>query len=126
MFATAILWARKLGPRPIKLANLGEEVQVASQTLYKIIEQHGPLTLSDCWKHASQMENHGLKSKRHMKMMLRWMRERRTVRLICKHGEDGKSADPNEREFLFTVGPPKIEREPRGSSQRDSAPPPAE
>lgn len=55
MFATAILWARKLGPRPVKLANLGEQVQVASQTLYKIIEQHGPITLSDCWNHASQV-----------------------------------------------------------------------
>ena len=48
------------------------------------------------------------------------------MRLICKHGEDGKSVDSNERKFLFTLGPPKIDREPRGSSQRDSAQPLAE
>lgn len=59
MFATAVLWARKLGPKPVKLANLGDQVQVASATLYKIIEQHGPITLSDCWNHASQVPGRG-------------------------------------------------------------------
>jgi hypothetical protein len=59
MFATAALWARKLGPKPVKLANLGDQVQVASATLYKIIEQHGPITLSDCWNHASQVTGRG-------------------------------------------------------------------
>ena len=58
MFATAILWARKLGPRPVKLANLGEQVEAASQTLYKVIEQNGPISLSDCWNHASQVIDH--------------------------------------------------------------------
>ena len=45
------------------------------------------------------------------------------MRLICQHGEDGKSSDPNERQFLFTVVAPKVDRDPRSSSQRDSAPP---
>lgn len=67
-----------------------------------------------------QMENHGLKSKRHMKMMLRWMRERRAVRTTCQHGESG---NPNDREFLFSVVPPKVPREPRVT---DSAATPAE
>jgi hypothetical protein len=70
------------------------------------------------------MENHGLKSKRHMKMMLRYMRERRTVRLSCRHGEEGKSSNPSDKEFLFTVVPPRVDhREPRDSA---SAPAPAE
>ncbi len=56
MFATAVkLWARKLGPRPVKVANLGEQVQSASQSLFKIVEEHGPLTVSDCWKYASEV-----------------------------------------------------------------------
>ena len=56
MFATAVkLWARKLGPRPVKVANLGEQVQSASQSLFKIVEEHGPLTVSDCWKFASEV-----------------------------------------------------------------------
>ncbi|XP_024372970.1 uncharacterized protein [Physcomitrium patens] len=109
MFATAVLWARKLGPRPIKVQNLGEQVHLASQTLHKILEEHGPITVSECWNHASQMQNHGLKSKRHMKMMLRWMRERRTVKIVVKHGEDGKSTNPNDREFLFSVVQPKVD-----------------
>lgn len=64
-----------------------------------------------------QMENHGLKSKRHMKMMLRWMRERRMVRIICQHSESGK---PNDREFMFTTAPPpRVDREPRADTSAD-------
>lgn len=44
-----------------------------------------------------------------MKMMLRWMRERRTVKIVVKHGEDGKSTNPNDREFLFSVVQPKVD-----------------
>lgn len=55
MFATAVLLARKLGPRPAKLSSVGEQVESASQALYNILEQHGPITASDCWSHASKV-----------------------------------------------------------------------
>lgn len=56
MFTTAVLWARRSsGLRPGKLNNLGEHVESASQTLYKILENHGPITVTDCWNHAAQV-----------------------------------------------------------------------
>lgn len=109
MFTTAVLWARRSsGLRPGKLNNLGEHVESASQTLYKILENHGPITVTDCWNHAAQMEGNALKSKQHMKMMLRWMRERKTVQIICQHARDKKKSTPAERKFLFFLTPPKV------------------
>ncbi|KAG0591062.1 hypothetical protein KC19_1G146300 [Ceratodon purpureus] len=104
MFATA----RRLCPRPAKLSSVGEQVESASQALYKILEQHGPITATECWSHASQMESHALKSKQHLKMMLRWMRERKTVNVVCQHKGDKKSSNPNDRKFLFSIAPPKV------------------
>jgi hypothetical protein len=54
------------------------------------------------------MENHALKSKQHLKMMLRWMRERKTVNVVCQHKGDKKSSNPSDRKFLFSIAPPKV------------------
>ncbi len=57
MFATAVrLLARKsAGPKPVKLSELGDGVQPAMDNLFNILKEHGPLTVQDCWKHASQV-----------------------------------------------------------------------
>ena len=55
-----------------------------------------------------------------MKMMLRWMRERRQVRVVCKHGGVEGKSNPNEKEFLFSVVPPKVEREQSIDTQTGS------
>jgi len=112
MFATAVLWARKSGLRSGNVSSVGKQVESASQALYKILEQHGPITASDCWKHASTMENHALKSKQHLKLMLRWMREKHRVNIVCQHKGDKKSSNPNDRQFLFSIAPPKVLAEP--------------
>jgi hypothetical protein len=59
MFATAVrLLARKsTGPKPVKLSELGDGVQPAMESLFNILKDHGPLTVQDCWKHASQVMN---------------------------------------------------------------------
>ncbi|CAK9224653.1 unnamed protein product, partial [Sphagnum troendelagicum] len=101
MFATAVrLLARKsAGPKPVKLSKLGDGVQPAMESLFNILKDHGPLTVQDCWKHASQLENSSFRSKRHMKLILRWMRENRRVRKVCNSiGER-----PDEREFVFST-----------------------
>lgn len=53
-------------------------------------------------------------------MMLRWMRERRQVRVVCKHGGVEGKSNPNEKEFLFSVVPPKVEREQSIDTQTGS------
>ncbi len=62
MFATAVrLLARtaagggggKAGP--VKVSNLGEQVQPAAESLFNILQAHGPLTAKGCWQHASQV-----------------------------------------------------------------------
>ncbi|CAM6023567.1 unnamed protein product [Sphagnum balticum] len=118
MFATAVrLLARKsAGPKPVKLSELGDGVQPAMESLFNILKDHGPLTVQDCWKHASQLENSSFRSKRHMKLILRWMRENRRVRKVCNSiGER-----PDEREFVFSVEPPKIERKNPSIPQEDN------
>ncbi|CAM6046348.1 unnamed protein product [Sphagnum compactum] len=118
MFATAVrLLARKsAGPKPVKLSALGDGVQPAMESLFNILKDHGPLTVQDCWKHASQLENSSFRSKRHMKLILRWMRENRRVRKVCNSiGER-----PDEREFVFSVEPPKIERKNPSIPQEDN------
>jgi tRNA-dihydrouridine synthase len=118
MFATAVrlLATKSAGPKPVKLSKLGDGVQPAIESLFNILKDHGPLTVQDCWKHASQLENSSFRSKRHMKLILRWMRENRRVRKVCNSiGER-----PDEREFVFSVEPPKIERKNPSIPQEDN------
>lgn len=56
MFATAVkLLARRSAVHPPKLSSAGEQIESASQALHKILEQHGPITASDAWNHASKV-----------------------------------------------------------------------
>ncbi|KAJ4825209.1 hypothetical protein Tsubulata_024460 [Turnera subulata] len=58
------------------------EAASISQSLYQIIKHHGPLTVPNTWLHAKEANISGLKSKTHMKIMLKWMRGRKMLKLF--------------------------------------------
>ncbi|XP_021900384.1 uncharacterized protein LOC110816483 [Carica papaya] len=60
-----------------------QEAYAISHSLYDIIKLHGPLTVSNTWIHAKDAGVSGLNSKTHMKIMLKWMRGRKMLKLFC-------------------------------------------
>ncbi|KAK3025158.1 hypothetical protein RJ639_043044 [Escallonia herrerae] len=61
-----------------------EAVSIA-QGLYHLIKHNGPLSVSNTWNHAKESGISGLNSKTHMKIMLKWMRGRKMLKLLCNH-----------------------------------------
>ncbi|CAN1177857.1 hypothetical protein LINPERHAP2_LOCUS33348 [Linum perenne] len=61
------------------------EAFAISESLYTIIKQNGPLTIGNTWTLAKEANVDGLSSKTHMKIMLKWMRGRKLLKLICNH-----------------------------------------
>ncbi|XP_050230566.1 uncharacterized protein LOC126679558 [Mercurialis annua] len=59
------------------------EAALISQSLYTIIKQNGPLTIASTWNCAKEANIEGLNSKTHMKIMLKWMRGRKMLKLLC-------------------------------------------
>ncbi|XP_045089795.1 uncharacterized protein [Aegilops tauschii subsp. strangulata] len=106
MFATAARWAAKKGkPKmapielttaPIDLTTAPEQAQSITRTIFDVVKEHAPLTISDVWEHVKDVGLRGLTSKRQMKIMLRWMREKQKLRLICDH-------DGPHKQFLYTT-----------------------
>ncbi|CAL5006749.1 unnamed protein product [Urochloa decumbens] len=113
MFATAARWAAKKGkPKmaPIELTAPPEQAQSITRTIFDVVREHGPLTISDVWDHVKDVGLRGLTSKRQMKIMLRWMRERQKLRLICNH-------DGPHKQFLYTTwftNPKNVPQGPKG------------
>ncbi|XVE64546.1 hypothetical protein DITRI_Ditri07aG0109000 [Diplodiscus trichospermus] len=69
---------RKINPKvPIP------EAHSIASSLYDVIRQHGPLTVPNTWIHAQEAGIDGLKSKTHMKILLKWMRGRKMLKLFC-------------------------------------------
>ncbi|KAL6986550.1 hypothetical protein U1Q18_019908 [Sarracenia purpurea var. burkii] len=62
-----------------------QEAASIAQGLYHVFKQHGPLTVSKTWNHAKEAGISGLNSKTHMKIMLKWMRGRKMLKLFCNH-----------------------------------------
>ncbi|GLU14628.1 hypothetical protein SLE2022_311880 [Rubroshorea leprosula] len=76
---------RKINPKvPI------EEAKSIAHSLYDVIRQHGPLSVSNTWIHAKEAGIGGLNSKTHMKIMLKWMRGRKMLKLLCNHVGNSK------------------------------------
>ncbi|PIA55864.1 hypothetical protein AQUCO_00700292v1 [Aquilegia coerulea] len=99
MFATVIrLCAKKPKPKlkPIELKTQPEQTQTITRVIFDIVKEHGPLSIADTWEHVKDVGLRGLTSKRHMKIVLRWMRERQKLRLICNH------VGPH-KQFLYTT-----------------------
>ncbi|RWR72962.1 hypothetical protein CKAN_00121100 [Cinnamomum micranthum f. kanehirae] len=121
MFATAIrCFATKPKPKmkPIELKTPPDQTQTISRVLFDIIKEHGPLTIADTWEHVKDVGLKGLTSKRHMKIILRWMRERQKLRQICNH------IGPH-KQFLYTTwftNPKIMPQKPRTDSPQKLLP----
>ncbi|XP_020251730.1 uncharacterized protein LOC109829047 [Asparagus officinalis] len=123
MFATAARMmsaARKGKPKmkPIEPRTPPEQTQTITRAIFDVIKEHGPLTIADAWAHLKESGLRGLTSKRHMKILLRWMRERQKLRLICNH-------EGPHKQFLYTTWftnpkamPPLRHRNNTGSSDK--------
>ncbi|XVF16108.1 hypothetical protein REPUB_Repub10bG0002900 [Reevesia pubescens] len=99
MFGSAIRYfSTKPKPKmkPIELKTPPEQTQTISRVIFDILKEHGPLTVGDTWERVKEVGLRGLTSKRHMKIVLRWMRERQKLRLICNH------VGPH-KQFLYTT-----------------------
>lgn len=99
MFATVIRYVgKKPKPKmkPIELKTPPEQTQTITRVIFDIVKEHGPLTIADTWERVKEVGVRGLTSKRHMKIVLRWMRERQKLRQICNH------VGP-QKQFLYTT-----------------------
>ncbi|CAN8234937.1 unnamed protein product [Cochlearia groenlandica] len=84
---------RKINPKvPI------QEAYAISNTLYDLFKLHGPLSVPNTWLRAQEAGVSGLNSKTHMKLLLKWMRGRKMLKLICNQVGSSKK-------FFHTVLP---------------------
>ncbi|KAL8130693.1 hypothetical protein V2J09_019848 [Rumex salicifolius] len=79
--------AKQLKPKmePISLNTSPEQTQTITRTFFDIVKEHGPLSIADIWSRVQEVGLKDLTGKRHMKIILRWMRERQKLKLICNH-----------------------------------------
>ncbi|KAL1307237.1 hypothetical protein HN51_049210 [Arachis hypogaea] len=99
MFGTAVRFlAKKSKPKmgPIAMKTPPEQRNTITAILYDIVKEHGPITVSNTWERVKEVGLKDLTSKNHMKIMLRWMRERQKLRLLCNHVGAHK-------QFLYTT-----------------------
>ncbi|KAL8128962.1 hypothetical protein V2J09_018117 [Rumex salicifolius] len=100
LFGAAIrgLAAKKLKPKmkSVSLKTPPEQTQIITRTLFDIVRDHGPLTIADTWNRVQEAGVKELSSKGHMKKVLRWMKERQKLKLICNHAGSHK-------QFLYTT-----------------------
>ncbi|WCJ41829.1 hypothetical protein M5689_022671 [Euphorbia peplus] len=99
MFGAAIRYfSTKPKPKmkPIELKSPPEQTQTITRAIFDIVKEHGPLTVNETWEKLQEVGLRGLKGKSHMKIVLRWMRERQKLRLICNH------VGPH-KQFLYTT-----------------------
>ncbi|PON93039.1 tumor necrosis factor receptor family protein [Trema orientale] len=91
---------RKINPRVTP-----QEASSIARNLYDVLKQHGPLTVSNAWLHAKDSGVSGLNSKTHMKLLLKWMRGRKMLKLWCNQVGSSKK-------FLLSTLPedPKAEQ----------------
>ncbi|KAK8273363.1 hypothetical protein V6Z11_D10G000500 [Gossypium hirsutum] len=71
--------------KPVELKTSPEQTQTTTRVIFDILKEHGPLTVGDTWERVKEVGLRGLTSKRHMKIVMRWMRGRQKIRLICNH-----------------------------------------
>ncbi|KAL3753282.1 hypothetical protein ACJRO7_000645 [Eucalyptus globulus] len=88
----------------IKLKMPPEQKQTITRIIFDLLKEHGPLTIADTWERVQEVGLRGLTSKRHMKIVLRWMRERQKVRLLCNR------VGPN-KQFFYTTWFTKVRQE---------------
>ncbi|TXG59723.1 hypothetical protein EZV62_014296 [Acer yangbiense] len=82
--------------KPIELRMPPEQTQTITRVIFDIVKEHGPLTVAQTWDRVKEVGLRGLMGKSHMKVVLRWMRERQKLRLVCNH------VGPH-KQFLYTT-----------------------
>ncbi|KAJ0085745.1 hypothetical protein Patl1_08357 [Pistacia atlantica] len=82
--------------KPIELNMPPEQTETITRVIFNIVKEHGPLTVAETWDRVKEVGLRGLTGKSHMKIALRWMRERQKLRLICNH------VGPH-KQFLYTT-----------------------
>ncbi|CAA7392006.1 unnamed protein product [Spirodela intermedia] len=99
-----------------------EEAVTISGELYRIIKEHGPLTVSNTWNHAKEAGINGLNSKTHMKLLLKWMRGREMLKLFCTHAGSSKkflhSTLPEDPQAAQTEKAPSTPETPNPSRKK--------
>ncbi|XP_021721125.1 uncharacterized protein LOC110688691 [Chenopodium quinoa] len=101
VFGTAIrlLIAKKPKPKmkPVELkSQQPEQNQTITRAIFDILKDHGPLTIAQTWERLQEVGLKELTSKTHMKTVMRWMRERQKLKMICNH------VGPH-KQFLYTT-----------------------
>ncbi|CAL9162093.1 unnamed protein product [Musa hybrid cultivar] len=76
-----------------------EEASAISHSLYQIVKDHCPVSVSNTWNHAKESSINGSNSKTHMKIMLKWMMGRKMLKLLCTHVDSAKEVSP-----LYSAG----------------------
>lgn len=88
MFATAVRYfAKKSKPkmRPADIRLPPEQATTTSTAVFDIIKAQGPLTVAGTWDRVKEAGIKGVDSKTHLKLILKWMKERRRLKLLCNH-----------------------------------------
>ncbi|KAJ7982260.1 Tumor necrosis factor receptor family protein [Quillaja saponaria] len=95
---------RKINPRVTP-----QEASSIANDLFGVIKKHGPLSISNTWVQAKESGVGGLSSKTHLKLMLKWMRGRKMLQLLCDHVGSSKK-------FLISTPLDEAQIEERKSS----------
>lgn len=96
MFVRYLSTKPKPKMKPIELKTQPEQTQTITRVIFDIVKEHGPLTIAETWERVKQAGVSGLTGKSHMKIVLRWMRERQKLKLVCNH------VGPH-KQFLYTT-----------------------
>lgn len=93
-----MMTAKKPKPKmkPTELKTQPEQTQTITRAIFDIVRDHGPLTIAQTWERIQEVGLKELTSKTHMKTVMRWMRERQKLRLICNHVG-------TQKQFLYTT-----------------------
>ncbi|KAL6177746.1 hypothetical protein ACLB2K_049269 [Fragaria x ananassa] len=93
---------RKINPK----VSFPEANSIATE-LYDVVKQHGPITIPNTWAQAKESGVSGLNSKTHMKILLKWMRGRKMLKLFPNQVGSNKKfllctlpEDPHVTEFI--------------------------
>lgn len=106
----------------VRLAHVGEAAEVGSKTvIMQILKDHGPCSKHVIWQHA---EEAGVKSKRHMKQMLLYLKNNKELEVSAipkvkearenedfahggkkkkKKGQGSHSPPPADKEFVYAL-----------------------
>ncbi|KNA05734.1 hypothetical protein SOVF_187700 [Spinacia oleracea] len=101
VFRTAIrlMTSKKPKPKmkPIELkGQQPEQTQTITRAIFDILKEQGPLTIAQTWERLQEVGLKDLTSKTQMKTVMKWMKERQKLKMICNHVGSHK-------QFLYTT-----------------------